>query len=332
MRSPRTPDAERAVAEFWGWWQGGGRTQVERLVTEGGDLERDVPELLSLGQGIDPDLDWVLESDGTTVTLALSGGGDPRLRALTERWRAAAVAEPPGSTWRFLAAAPASDHLLEDVLDVGGIVVDPARGTFALEELTERWLAPTFAHPALDALDAGVAQAIAEHVVISLLGEDLACRWVAEVRAVPAVGPEATVVAPTALLDAVAAFGVRQATEEQQLVEDVDGEERVVGRVRRPLHWVDTPTATTHLALSGAVAGSDDVEARAGALLSALTDVLGHDGVVVGALWPEDTLLLHAYAVPSAGARARVETWAAGEGLALEVSDEPGWDSVAALV
>ncbi|MDP3969093.1 MAG: hypothetical protein Q8Q02_12520 [Nocardioides sp.] len=331
MRSSRrTPDPDRAVGDFWGWWQGGGRPQVERLVTEGGDLELDLPELLELGRAIDPDLDWVIESDGDTATLALSGGGDPRLRAVAERWRSAAVPEPPGSTWRFLAAAPASDHLLEGGLEVEGVLVDPARGTFALEEVTERWLVPTFAHPALDALDPEVAQAVAEHVVVTLLGEDLVCRWVAEVRAAPAIGPEATVVAPTALADAVAAFGVRQATEEQELVEDREGTERVVGRVRRPLHWVDTPTATTHLVLRGAT--DADVEVRADGLLAALTDLLGDAGVVVGALWPEDALLLHAYAVPSASVRARVEAWAAGERLALEVDDEPGWDSVAALV
>ena len=75
-----------------------------------------------------------------------------------------------------------------------------------------------------------------------------------------------------------------------------------------------------------------DVEDRADTLLAALRDVLGDAGVVVGALWPEDDLLLHAYAEPSAGVRARVEEWASRERLALEVADEPGWDSVAALV
>lgn len=331
MRSSRrTSDPDRAVADFWGWWQGVGRAQLERLVTEGGDLERDLPELRTLGRAIDPDLDWVIESDGETATLALSGGGNPRLRAVAERWLAAAGPEPLGSTWTFLAAAPSSEHLLADALDVEGVLVDPARGTFALEEVTERWLVPTFAHPALDALEPEVAGAVAEHVVVSLVGEDLACRWVAEVRAAPAVGPEATVVAPTALADAVAAFGVRQATEEQELVEDVDGDENVVGRVRRPLHWVDTPTATTHFLLRGPVGA--DVEARADDLLAGLTDVLSGEGVVVGALWPDDALLLHAYAEPSVGVRARVDAWAARERLALEVEDEPGWDSVAALV
>lgn len=330
MRSSRRPDPDRAIGDFWGWWQGGGRPQLERLVAEGGDLERDLPALLTLGRAIDPDLDWVIESDGETASLALSGAGDPRLRAVAERWRAAAVPEPPGSAWTFLAAAPASDHLLEDALDVEGVLLDPARGTFALEEVAERWLVPTFAHPAVDALEPEVAGAVAEHVVVSLLGEDLACRWVAEVRAAPAVGPEATVVAPAALAGAVAAFGVRQATEEQELVEDVDGTERVVGRVRRPLHWVDTPAATTHLVLRGA-AGTD-VEARADGLLAGLTDALGDAGVVVGALWPEDALLLHAYAEPSVSVRARVEAWAGRERLALEVDEDPGWDSVAALV
>ncbi|MBT2548027.1 hypothetical protein, partial [Arthrobacter sp. ISL-65] len=105
----------RAISAFWRWWSAEGVNLLNGAVTTGD--YRDLPDTLdAMIKAIGPGLSWeTAPGIRARHQFCVSGGGDPGLRVLAERWRRAAPAPTP--MWEFAAARQRQPGMLAVTLE-----------------------------------------------------------------------------------------------------------------------------------------------------------------------------------------------------------------------
>jgi hypothetical protein len=148
-----------------------------------GGVYGDVPEIIgAMVMAIHPGLRW---ETGPGVRsrhrLCVSGGGDPRLRVLAERWRRAAP--QPTETWEFAAARQPQPDLPDVEFEGAGQPVDLGLARIAVDWDDRRALAElTVFHPAFARMGTNGCRHTARLLVDWLLGEDDVQRWVGAIN------------------------------------------------------------------------------------------------------------------------------------------------------
>jgi hypothetical protein len=176
----RKGDPDRAIADFWAWWENG-RTRVEAAIPAGdwGGLPDEVGRLVD---AIDGGLQWEF-APGTQSTHALvvTPAGNAELRALAARWRAAG----PGAdeTWEYHTARQAAPQNFTSVLQLGDgkLEMGEVRFSFTFDEDRNEF-AVVCVHPALPTLPEQAQQQIAFLALDWLLGEEATELWIGPVE------------------------------------------------------------------------------------------------------------------------------------------------------
>lgn len=165
---------EQGIEDFWEWWNGGGRAELETAIAgEGSD---DIADTISgLVADIHPSLEWQL-APGLSArhALALSGGGLGTLRIMTQQW--VESGPPADADWEFHGARIPVEP---PPMSIGDVELDPA---------TIRWIAEpdsvyeqlnlTFSMDGFHDLDdEGRMQAVLTYLD-AVLGEDDSETWV----------------------------------------------------------------------------------------------------------------------------------------------------------
>lgn len=179
MSKPVSNDPDRAIAEFWVWWQRA-RGAVGAALAAGAvrELPREVGPRVA---AIHKDLQWEF-APGTHSrhALVVTPCGKAELRALAARWRAAAP--PEDETWEYQAARQAAPGHFASVLELDGQRLELSDVRFAFTVDEERGLVDAVCcHPALPSLPEGARAQVAFLALDWLLGEEAVELWVGEV-------------------------------------------------------------------------------------------------------------------------------------------------------
>ena len=162
------------IADFWAWWEAGGRSAAERTLAGHGyeDFDHAISPRVA---EIDRELSWHTEP-GTSKPhrLVLSAAGIMEKRGIAERWRRAA---PNDELWEFAAAKSASPASPGAVLHHGGhhLQVDDAR--FVMTE-KRSILDLAIEHPAFEAMPSEIRAEAAFILLDALFGEDDVERYI----------------------------------------------------------------------------------------------------------------------------------------------------------
>jgi hypothetical protein len=236
-----------AVGAFWRWWSVAGAGLITAAVMSG--VYGDLPEIIgSMVMAIHPELRWETGPGARSRhRLCVSGGGDPRLRVLAERWRRAAPA--PTETWEFAAAREPQQGMVTRTLEGLAQPVDLGLARMAVDWDDHSALAElTVFHPAFTAMSTNDCRQAARLLVDWLIGEDGVQRWVGAInvaRTDPRDSQPAAVVPE--FFQAVAArnsdprWTMREAK--------TSSGHRVIVCALRPLRWIDHPLLDLHTAV-----------------------------------------------------------------------------------
>lgn len=354
FRRPRESSAATppAISEFWEWWAQARPTIEASLAASGAGPEdaggpapgeglsaEAIEELSRRVHRIHPDLQWEIGgADDRTPSLTVTGGGDPELRGLAERWFRAAPAGAAAGDWTFHPARRPDLEMLSQDLVLGdhefdleyvrlGMRADPDRARVHI----------TAYHPDFLFVSEEQQVAVALHVLDWALGEDDVARWIGEVS----ISTEAPIDSlPPSMLSAV----VEQIAEPFSEPAWLTGEGRTprghparLG-ARFPLHRQDYPLCDLHVAITVPYANSNPdrlpVEPSSGALRAfekKLTK-LGDRAVLAVRETGDGLRVFHLYADPDSGVIAELDQLAAGwgEGKAKVASTaDPGWKALA---
>ncbi|MEU6035764.1 DUF695 domain-containing protein [Actinomadura sp. NPDC047616] len=338
FRRPRdtsAPAAVPAIAEFWAWWPQA-RPEIEKRLGDGLSTET-VEELSRRVHKINPGLQWEIGGgDDHPPALTITGGGDPELRGLAERWRRAAPADAGG--WRYHAARQADPEMLDQRLVLGDHEFDLEYVRFGMRADQGRARVHVTAyHPDFLFVAEEQRLRVALHVLDWALGEDDVARWIGEVT----IATEAPMDAmPPAMLPAV----VEQISEPFREPTWLSGEGRTprghparVG-ARFPLHRQDYPLCDLHVAITVPYANSNPdrlpVEPSAGALreFEKRLSALGDRAVLAVRETGDGLRVFHLYADPDSGVIAELDqlaaSWTEGKAKVASTSD-PGWRALA---
>ncbi|WP_258572787.1 DUF695 domain-containing protein [Actinomadura parmotrematis] len=350
FRRPREASSAAAlpaIVEFWEWWAPNRPAAQSALAADGDAAASDSPvglptelveELTLRVHKIHPELQWEIGgADGRTPTLTVTGGGDPGLRGLAERWCRAA---PPGGAdgWRYFPARQADPEMLAQELVLGdhefdleyvrlGMRADQARGRVDIAGY----------HPDFLFVPDELQAQVVAHVLDWALGEDDVARWVGRVT----VAAEAPIDAlPPAMLPAV----VEQVTEDFAEPAWLTGEGRTPrghpSRIaaRFPLHRADHPLCDLHVAVTLPYAHANPdrlpVEPSAKALRKFEERLarLGAAAVLAVRETGDGLQVFHLYADPDSAAVSELDqmaaAWPEGKAKVASVSD-PGWRALA---
>ncbi|MDL4771763.1 MULTISPECIES: DUF695 domain-containing protein [Thermomonosporaceae] len=313
------------------------------LDAPGGGLSADaVDELSRRVHKIHPELQWEIGgAEDRAPTLTVTGGGDPELRGLSERWFRAAPAGAAAGGWRFHPARQADPEMLAQDLLLGDHEFDLEYVRLGMRADTDRARVDIGAyHPDFLFVAEEQQLQVAMHVLDWALGEDDVARWVGEVT----IATEAPIDSlPPALLASV----VEQIAEPFEEPEWLTGEGRTprghparLG-ARFPLHRQDYPLCDLHVAITVPYAHSNPdrlpVEPSAGALRAfekKLTK-LGDKAVLAVRETGDGLRVFHLYADPDSGVIGDLDQLAAGwsEGKAKVASTaDPGWRVLSAYL
>ena len=294
------PAETEAVGAFWRWWSVAGAGLITAAVMSG--VYVDVPEIISaMVMAIHPQLRWET-GPGTRSRhrLCVSGGGDPRLRVLAERWRRAAP--PATESWEFAAARQPQPDLPGVTLEGLAQPVDLALARIAVDWDDRRALTElTVFHPAFTRMGANDCRHAARLLVDWLLGEDDVQRWVGAInvsRSDPRDSQPAAVVPEFIQEVATRNPEPRWVMREAKTASG----HRVIVCSLRPLRWVDHPLLDLHTAVRisypRAVGdGLPDGKALMGLLHleQELESVLGPRGMLVSSETSNGLRVLHYY-------------------------------------
>ncbi|MBT2547207.1 DUF695 domain-containing protein [Arthrobacter sp. ISL-65] len=237
----------RAISAFWRWWSSEGAGHLSGAVTTG--EYRDLPDTLdAMVKAIGPRLGW---ETGPGIharhQFCVSGGGDPGLRVLAERWRRAAP--PPTPTWEFTGARRRQPGMLAVTLEVAGtsIHLGLSRVSVTLDE--ERAQAKVrLHHPVFTRLTPGYQHQVASMLLDWLLGEDDVQRWIGSITAAETERPDS--LPATALPEIIEAMTARHAYTGWTLKDaGISPGPRTIIRALRPLRWIDHPLLDLHTAI-----------------------------------------------------------------------------------
>ncbi|WP_030164606.1 DUF695 domain-containing protein [Spirillospora albida] len=347
FRRPRDTSAATppAIGDFWEWWAQARPTIEASLAAAPGDpaetpgegLSTDVVEELSRRvHRIHPELQWEIGgSDDRHPSLTVTGGGDPALRGVAERWFRAA---PKSGNWTFHPARQADAEMLSQDLVLGDHEFDLEYVRLGMRADTDRALVHVTAyHPDFLFVSEEQRLQVAMHVLDWAIGEDDVARWIGEVS----IATEAPIDSlPPSMLPVV----VEQVSEPFGEPAWLSGEGRTPrghpARVaaRFPLHRQDHPLCDLHVAVTVPYAhGNPDrlpVEPSAGALRAFEKKLakLG-DGAVLAVRETGDGLrVFHLYADPDSGVLAELDqlaaSWTEGKAKVASTGD-PGWKALA---
>jgi hypothetical protein len=209
----------------------------------------DLPEIIgAMVMAIHPELNWET-GPGTRSRhrLCVTGGGDPRLRVLAERWRRAAPAST--ETWEFAAAREPQPGIATGTLEGLAEPVDLGLARIAVDWDERSALAElTVYHPAFTGMGTNDCRQAGRLLVDWLIGEDDVQRWVGAInvaRTDPRDSQPAAVVPE--FFQAVAArnsdprWTMREAK--------TSSGHRVIVCALRPLRWIDHPLLDLHTAV-----------------------------------------------------------------------------------
>jgi hypothetical protein len=237
----------QAIYAFWRWWSAEGVGHLSDAVSTGdyGDLPDTFDAMVSairsgLGWETGPGID-------ATHQLCVSGGGDPGLRVLAERWRRAAP--PPTPMWEFTAARQPRPGMLAVTLEVAGESINPGMSRVSVTLDKERAMAHVgFHHPAFPRLNPGNRHQLACVLLDWLLGEDNVQRWIGTISAAETPPPDS--LPATDLPGIIDAMTTRHAHIGWTLKDagKTPGP-RTIMRILRPLRWVDHPLLDLHTAV-----------------------------------------------------------------------------------
>jgi hypothetical protein len=353
FRRPREASAvvPPAISEFWEWWAQA-RPTIEASLAAG--PEPDAPEAAAPGEGlsaetieelsrrvrkIHADLQWEIGgADDRTPSLTVTGGGDPGLRGITERWVRAAPTGGAAGGWRFHPARQADPEMLSQDLVLGDHEFDLEYVRLGMRADADRARVHISAyHPDFLFVAEDQQLQVALNVLYWALGEDDVARWIGEVT----IATEAPI---DSLAPSVLPMVVEQVAEPFAEPAWLTGEGRTprghparLG-ARFPLHRQDYPLCDLHVAISVPYANSNPdrlpVEPSAGALRAfekKLTK-LGDRAVLAVRETGDGLRVFHLYADPDSGVISELDQLAAGwpEGKAKVASTaDPAWKALA---
>jgi len=234
---------EEKIAEFWEWWTSG-RDELEAAIDSGEDT--DLPaQITELVQAIAPSLEWQLTTGATARhSFALSAGGDPQLRVVTEVWvKAAPEAD---ATWEFHAARQPVDLV---PFDVENTVIDPNTAVFSSEpdELYEQLVVSVYA-PGFEELQLETQMRAALTMLDATLGEDDVERWAGFVE--PLDDPPADGQPLSALRAVIEQFATTVTGDQWEVLEESDKYGlSALTTVNRSLKFIDNVDRSLHLEL-----------------------------------------------------------------------------------
>lgn len=322
--------AGTAIAEFWQRWP----QLREQIETSGDALDTELhEEITRLVHKINPELVWEIDAQAPSFTM--TGGGDPELRGLAERWRKAG---PRRESWKFFAARQADPDMLGQKLALAdhefdlsyvklGMRVDQARARIDIAAY----------HPDYLFVDEQTQLQVAHHVLDWALGEDDVARWIGDVTI--AIEPPIDSLPPNLL-----ASVVEQIAEPFKEGAWLTGEGRTPRghpaqlTVKFPLHRQDFPLCDVHVSLSLPYAHSNPdrlpVEPSSSALreIEKHLDTLGAHAVLAFRETGDGLRVFHLYADPDSSIIADLDQLAASwpEGRAkVESAPDPGWRTLA---
>ncbi|MBT2549678.1 DUF695 domain-containing protein [Arthrobacter sp. ISL-65] len=251
----------------------------------------DLPEIIgAMVMAIHPELRWETGPGARSQhRLCVTGGGDPRLRVLAERWRRAAP--PPTETWEFAAAREPQPGMLTGTLEGLAQPVDLGLARIAVDWDDRSALAElTVYHPAFTRMSTNDCRLAGRLLVDWLLGEDDVQRWVGALnvaRTDPRDSQPAAVVPEFFQAVATRNANPRWTIREAQ----TSSGHRVIVCTLRPLRWVDHPLLDLHTAVrisyrrtgpdglpdGDALMGLQNLEADLGALLGSRGELVASE-------------------------------------------------------
>lgn len=319
-----------AIAAFWRWWPEA-RARIEQAIASGewGDLPTEIAAYVN---AIDSHLDWEL-STGTDAEHAftVSPAGNPSLRVLTERWRAAAP--EADATWEFRSARHPRGP--EGRLRYGGTEVDLADTRLALstddarERIDVRMYHPAFA--ALGEKRAGLAFLLLDWT----LGEDGVERWIGSIEVLEAPDEDTRTLAE--LFREVRDLGDRATREKFAILQGTDPKGRpIFVTLNQALKRIDHLERDHHLEVELDVMAPDmnglpsrEESHALSELENALQAHLGADGVFAGRVTHGGKRYLHFFIADAAAVEARARAWAASQQprpVTVRNRPDPQWD------
>lgn len=350
FRRPRDASAVTppAISEFWEWWAQA-RPTIEASLAAGPDQ----PEAAAPGEGlsadaieelsrrihkIHPGLLWEIGgAEDKAPSLTVTGGGNPELRGVTERWARSAPSGAAAGGWSFHPARQPDPEMLGQDLIIGDHEFDLEYVRLGMRADTDRARVHLTAyHPDFLFVAEEQQMQVAVNVLHWALGEDDVARWVGEVT----IATEAPIDAlPPSMLPSV----IEQIAEPFAEPAWLTGEGRTprghpahLG-ARFPLHRQDYPLCDLHVAISVPYANSNPdrlpVEPSAGALRAfekKLTK-LGDRAVLAVRETGDGLRVFHLYADPDSGVISELDQLAAAwsEGKAKVAStNDPGWKAL----
>ncbi|WP_433326987.1 DUF695 domain-containing protein [Spirillospora sp. CA-294931] len=340
FRRPRdtSPSTPLAVAEFWEWWSQA-RPTIESALSSspaGDGLSADIVEELSRRvHKIHPRLQWeVGGGDERPASLTLTGGGDPELRGLAERW---SLVAPDDGGWHFHPSRQADPEMLTQELVLGDHEFDLEYVRFGMRADQARARVHVLAyHPDFLFVSDEQRLQVAVHVLDWALGEDDVARWIGDVS----IATEAPMDAlPPGLLPSV----VEQITENFDEPAWLEAEYRTPRghparlSARFPLHRQDYPLCDLHVSISVPYAKSNPdrlpVEPSASALreFEKKLTALGDRAVLAVRQTGDGLRVFTLYADPDSGVISDLDQLAAAwpEGKAkVESASDPAWSAL----
>ncbi|MDQ0871064.1 hypothetical protein QFZ70_003537 [Arthrobacter sp. V1I9] len=289
-----------AISAFWRWWSAEGAGHLSRAVTTGD--YRDLSDTLDgMVKAIGPGLGW---QNGPGIRarhqLCVSGGGDPGLRVLAERWRRAAP--PPTPMWEFAGARQPQPGMLAVTLEVAGESINLGLSRASVTLDVERARAHVIVHhPAFTRVTPGYRHQLSRLLVDWLLGEDNVQRWIGAISAAETEPPDS--LPATALPEIIEAMAARYAPIGWTLKDaGTSSGPRTIIRALRPLRWVDHPLLDLHTAIQVGYPqtrpdGLPDYDEAIDLhrLEEDLTAALGPRGMLVATQTSNDQRILHCY-------------------------------------
>jgi hypothetical protein len=180
-RASRLATAQaHAITRFWSWWDAKGAQQTAAALADGGS-ERIFGPLARHLAAIHPDLIWEfgIGSRGENL-LVVTSEGDPRLRAITSRWRQAAP--PDNEFWAYSNFRPPAADAATSVLTLGGAQIDVTSVTVSAD-VSRSHVDVTMYHPGFADLPPDQHMVTAFMLLDTVLGEAAVDSWVGTVTA-----------------------------------------------------------------------------------------------------------------------------------------------------
>jgi hypothetical protein len=332
----RRADPRQGIEDFWVWWPSG-RDRVLAAIGSGGWPDELVEEISARVHAVDPGLQWEFAAGAAARhALIVSAGGDPRQRAVAERW--CRLAPPVDGTWEYHTTRQPSPGALASTVDFGGAALDLGLLVFAAAVDTDhREVDVVVHHPDFGGLPEQARHQVAFLALDWLLGEVAVEMWVGAVRTSverpePATGPELL----KSIVDELAAD---TGEDSWAMLSSPDG--RRLALIRQPLKPVRWPRFDQHITVTLPYRSTSDRGLPVDPSLAALREfedgmerLLGSDAVLVGHESGGRRRCLHVRADAdsrTAGVLRHAATyWLEGR-ASVTVTADPSWSQVRAL-